>query len=269
MSIFEYSFMVRALLAGSLIAVVAPLLGTFVVARNTSLIADTLAHAALAGVGIGVILGISPTWGAVVVALLAALGIEYLMKNHRFSADAVLALFLSGGLALAVALVRVKGAAINFENYLFGSLITVTAEEVWILLITSLAMIGIMVASWWSFLSLSFSEELTSTRGLKTKTLKNLLALLTGLMVSQSLKIVVGLLIGAMMVIPVLTAITLCQSARYSLLVSVIFALLSVWSGLILSYYINVPSGSAIVLMNIFWFAAALLVKGFGTFRHS
>ncbi len=269
MSIFEYSFMVRALLAGSLIAVVAPLLGIFVVARNTSLIADTLAHAALAGVGIGVILGISPTWGAVATALVAALGVEYLMKNHRFSADAVLALFLSGGLALAVALVRVKGASINFENYLFGSLVTVTANEVWILLLTSLAMIGVILTYWWSFLSLSFSEELTSTRGLQTKLLKNGLAVLTGLMVSQSLKIVGGLLIGAMMVIPVLTAITLCKSARSSVLVSIIFALLSVWSGLIISYYLNIPSGSAIVLMNVFWFAAALLVRGFGTFRQS
>lgn len=259
--------MVRALLAGSLIAIVAPLLGTFVVARNTSLIADTLAHAALAGVGVGVILGISPTWGAVAVALIAALGIEYLVKNHRFSADAVLALFLSGGLALAVALVRMKGAAINFENYLFGSLVTVTSEEVWMLLISSLAMLGIILSYWWSFLSLSFSEELTSTRGLRTKVLKNLLAILTGLMVSQSLKIVGGLLIGAMMVIPVLTAITLCKSARRTLIVAIVFALLSVWSGLIISYYINVPSGSAIVLMNIFWFIIALLVKGFETFK--
>lgn len=269
MSIFEYSFMVRALLAGSLIAVVAPLLGSFVVARNTSLIADTLAHAALAGVGIGVILGISPTWGAVAVALLAAVGVEYLMKNHRFSADAVLALFLSGGLALAIALVRVKGAAINFENYLFGSLVTVTANEVWLLLISSLVILGILASYWWSFLSLSFSEELTSTRGVPTKALKNALALLTGLMVSQSLKIVGGLLIGAMMVIPVLTAITLCKSARHSLLVSIVFALLSVWTGLVISYYVNIPSGSAIVLMNIFWFGTALLVKGFGTFKNS
>ena len=267
MDIFEYSFMVRAFFAGSLIALVAPLLGTFVVARNTSLIADTLAHAALAGVGIGVILGISPTWGAVAVALLAALGVEYLMKNHKFSADAILALFLSGGLALAVALVRVKGAAINFENYLFGSLVTVTGEEVWMLLLSSLGMIGFVLAYWWSFLSLSFSEELTSTRGISTKMLKNLLAILTGLMVSQSLKIVGGLLIGAMMVIPVLTAITLCKSARSTLLVAIVFALLSVWSGLFISYYINVPSGSAIVLMNVFWFVMALLIKGFESFK--
>ncbi len=267
MIFFEYSFMVRAFLAGSLIAIVAPLLGTFVVARNTSLIADTLAHAALAGVGVGVILGISPTLGAVAVALVAAVGIEHLMKNHRFSADAILALFLSGGLALAVALVRLKGAAINFENYLFGSLVTVTGQEVWMLFITSLVMLGVLGTHWWSFLSLSFSEELTSTRGVPIKRLKNLLAILTGLMISQSLKIVGGLLIGAMMVIPVLTAITLCKSARSTLLVSVGFALLSVWSGLIISYYINVPSGSAIVLMNIFWFIIALLIKGFESFK--
>lgn len=267
MTIFEYSFMIRAFLAGSLIAVVAPLLGTFVVARNTSLIADTLAHAALAGVGVGVILGISPTWGALGIALIAAMGIEYLMKNHRFSADAILALFLSGGLALAVALVRLKGANINFENYLFGSLVTVTGAEVWMLLLTSVVMIGVLVSQWWSFLSLSFSEELTSTRGVPVKWLKNALAILTGVMISQSLKIVGGLLIGAMMVIPVLTAITLCKSARRTLLVSVIFALLSVWSGLVISYYVNIPSGSAIVLMNIIWFVIALLIKGFESFK--
>ena len=102
-SFFEYSFMIHAILAGTLLGLVAPTLGTLVVARRSSLIADTLAHAALAGVGIGVIVGFSPTWGAVLVAIMAAVGIEMLMSQTRFNTDAIMALFLSGGLALAVA----------------------------------------------------------------------------------------------------------------------------------------------------------------------
>lgn len=258
---FEYGFMVRALLAGTLLGLVAPTLGTLVVARRSSLIADTLAHAALAGVGVGVILGFSPTWGAVIVAILAAVGIEMLMSQNRFNTDAIMALFLSGGLALAVALITLQGTPINFESYLFGSLVTVTAGEVWLLLASGLGVLIFIAVYWWPLVSFSFSEELTATRGLNVRFLKWTIAILTGLMVSQSLKIVGGLLIGALMVIPVLTAIPLCKSFRSTLRVSILFALISVWSGLLISYFYNIPSGSAIVLANVVVFIFVYFVS--------
>lgn len=260
-SFFEYSFMIRALLAGTLLGFVAPTLGTLVVARRSSLIADTLAHAALAGVGVGVIMGISPTWGAVLVAIVAAVGIEMLMSQTRFNTDAIMALFLSGGLALAVALITLQGTPINFESYLFGSLVTVTSQEVWALIFSGLLVLTFVGFYWWPLVSLSFSEELTATRGIKVRYLKWALAILTGLMVSQSLKIVGGLLIGALMVIPVLTAIPLCKSFRSTLRVSILFAVISVWTGLILSYFFNIPSGSAIVLSSVVVFVFVYFVS--------
>lgn len=253
--------MIRAALAGTLLGLVAPILGTLVVARRSSLIADTLAHAALAGVGVGVVLGISPTFGAVVTAIVAAVGIEILMSQTRFNTDAIMALFLSGGLALAVALITLEGAPINFENYLFGSLVTVTAQEVWVLLISGIAVLSFIGYYWWPLVSLSFNEELTATRGFNVRFLKWTIAILTALMVSQSLKIVGGLLIGALMVIPVLTAIPLCKSFRSTLRVSVLFALISVWTGLLLSYFYNIPSGSAIVLASVVVFIFVYVVS--------
>lgn len=261
MHFLDYSFMVRALLAGTLLGLVAPALGTLVVARRSSLIADTLAHAALAGVGIGVILGISPTWGAVVVAIIAAVGIELLMSQNRFNTDAIMALFLSGGLALAVALISLQGTPINFENYLFGSLITVTNEEIGILMLSGSVVLLFIAFFWWPLVSLSFSEDLTATRGFNIRFLKWTVAILTGLMVSQSLKIVGGLLIGALMVIPVLTAIPLCRSFRSTLRVSVLFALIAIWSGLLISYFYSIPSGSAIVLSSVVVFIFVYLVS--------
>lgn len=259
--LLDYDFMVRAILAGTLLGFVAPTLGTLVVARRASLIADTLAHAALAGVGVGVIAGVSPTWGAVFVAIIAAVGIELLMSQNRFNTDAIMALFLSGGLALAVALITLQGTSINFENYLFGSLVTVTSKEVWVLLLSGLAVLGFVGAFWWPLVSLTFNEELTATRGQNIRFLKWTLAILTGLMVSQSLKIVGGLLIGALMVIPVLTAIPFCRSFRSTLRVSILFALISVWVGLLLSYFYNIPSGSAIVLSSVVVFIFAFIVS--------
>ncbi len=261
MDLFRYDFMIRAFVAGTLLGLVAPMLGTFAVARRSSTIADTLAHAALAGVGVGVLAGFSPTWGAVLVSIMAALGIEWMIRQQRFNTDAIMALFLSGGLALAVALVTLKGTPINFENYLFGSLLTVTTQEVLFLVLTSAGMILFMNLFWWNLLSMSFNEELTSTRGIPVSMLRIALAFLTALLVSQSLKIVGGLLVGALMVIPVLIAIPMCKSFRSTFRGSLVFGLLSVWSGLLVSYYFNFPSGSAIVLTSVVIFMITYLFR--------
>jgi zinc transport system permease protein len=258
---FEYSFMTRALLAGMLIAAAAPLLGTFLVARRSSMLTDTLSHTALAGVGVGVVAGISPTLGAVLVSILAATGIEKIVTRGRLSTEAVHALFLSGGLAVAVTLISFSNTPVSFETYLFGSITTVSPQDIWLLGVLTTVTFASVAFFWWPLVTLAFNEELAEASGLRVNLLKTGLGILAALIVSFSLKIVGGLLIGALMVIPVLSALQMANSFRSTVVLAILFAEGSVLLGLFLSYIGNTPSGSAIVLVAIIAFFLSLLLK--------
>lgn len=260
LEIFQYEFMQRAFLAGFLISILTPLLGSFIVARKASMLSDTFAHVALAGVGMGLLLDFSPILGAVVVAMISSLGIERIIEKSKLSQDAIQAVFLSGGLALAVLLTHLQdSASIGFKSYLFGSLLTVTWSEVLILL-AALIGIGIIIyKSYWSLLLISVSEPLAKAKGININFYKTLLSLLTAFIVALSLKIVGALLIGALIVLPVITASQISKSFQATLIRSIAISVVFVFTGLSLSYFLDVPSGSAIVLFSIFGFLVASL----------
>ena len=130
-NIFQYGFIVRGLEAGVIVGIIAPLIGIFLVLRRYSLIADTLAHVSLAGIAIGLLLGINPVLTALGTAVVASLGIERLRTSKRVYGESALALFLSGSLALAVVILSLAhGFNANLFNYLFGSIVTVTTNDV-------------------------------------------------------------------------------------------------------------------------------------------
>jgi len=258
----QYDFLQRAFLAGIIISLLAPLLGTFIVARKTSLLSETFAHTSLAGVGMGLLFSFDPIYGAVGIALIAAIGIEKITDKSKLSHDAIHAIFLSGGLALAVLLTHLQSSAtISFETYLFGSLLTVTWTEVLLLSATLITVASTIYISFWQLTLISFNESLAKAKGIKTNRYKYILSILTALVVSLSLKIVGGLLIGALIVVPVLTASQFAKSFRTTLILSTFFSLIFVISGLLLSYFLDVPSGSSIVLLSIFCFLLSTFKK--------
>src|SRR3990167_8723192 len=190
LEIFQFDFMVRAFAAGLAIAVVAPIIGMFLVVRRYSLMADTLAHISLAGVAGGLLLGINPIVSAIVLSVAAAFGIEELRSSRRVFGESVLALFLSGSLAVAVIILSLaKGFNSNLFSYLFGSISTVSPTDLWVTI--ALAVI-----------------------------------VLPAVAVALSIRIVGVLLIGALMVIPVISAMQYSKGFRTTLLLSVAFSLI-------------------------------------------
>ena len=254
----NYGFMVRALIAGVLIALAAPTLGIFLVARRSSLLTDTLSHTALAGVGLGILTGFHPLLRALLISILAANGIEKIITKGKLSTEAVHALFLSGGLAVAVFLMSLSQTPVSFESYLFGSIATVSASDLWLLGGTTLIIVLTVLTFWWPLVTLALSEELAEASGVQITSVKVGLAVLAALTVSLSLKIVGGLLIGALIVVPVLSAMQVSRSFRSTLFIAIAFAEAAALIGLFLSYTFNIPSGSAIVLMSLLGFLFAL-----------
>ena len=252
LSAFQYGFMIRALIAGCVVGVIAPLIGMFLVTRKYAFMADTLGHVSLAGIAIGALLGTSPVLAAVVCSVLAALCVERLRATGRVMGDAGLSLFLSGGLAVASVLISLGGiSGIGLQSLLFGSIATVTPLDVWVILALGLAVTIVVVLLYRPFFSVSYDEELASASGLPVEKLNAVLVVLAAIVVSVGLRIVGTLLISALIVIPVLSAMQLKRGFLRTLIIACCLSVFSVCVGLLLSFHAGIASGGSIVIVNV------------------
>jgi zinc transport system permease protein len=264
-----YPFMQRALLAGVCVGVVAPLVGSFLVHRELALIGDTLAHAAFAGVAVGLFLGsalalpVSPTVTALVVAVLAALLVQLIAERTEAYGDVSMAIVLSGGFALGTVLVSLTdgGIAVSINQYLFGSLSTVRREDALVLSLLSLVVVGVVARYYRQFVAVTFDETAAHVAGVDVTQTTRLLVVLTAFVVVAAMQIMGVILVAAMLVVPVATAAQLGRSFRESVLVAVVAAELAVVCGIGLSYAYGLAAGGTIVLVAIGGYGLALATQ--------
>lgn len=262
LTIFQYDFMVRAFIAGFCIALIAPLIGTFLVVKRYALLADTLSHVSLVGVALALLFGFHPLLGAIVTACFAALGIERLREKSKAFGESILALFLSASLAIAVVLLSFShNLNINILSYLFGSITTVSESDIIFIVLLAIGILLITVLFFKQFFILAYDEDLAKTSGLAVERLNILLMLLAAVTISLSIRIVGSLLMGALMVIPVLAAVQFKLSFLRTTILGVIISCLSVFAGLLFSFYLNLPSGGTIVIVAIVCYILSLIVN--------
>jgi zinc transport system permease protein len=258
----EYGFMHRAFAAGAVTALICPAIGVFLVPRRLSLIADTLAHVALAGVALGLFIGISPVLGALVVTLAGAVGMERLRSRGALQGDAALAVFLSGGFALAVVLISLaQGFNADLFAILFGSILTVSPTDVWLITALGALVVATVGTFYKQLLAITLNEDLARTSGVPVGALNLVLTILTALTTVVAMRMVGVLLVSAMIVIPTLTGFALGRSFRKATAIAIGMALLSVLLGLIAAYYLRLAAGGAVVLMSLLLFALASLIR--------
>lgn len=262
---FQFDFLVRALEAGVILAVVAPLIGMFLVVRGYSLLADALAHVSLLGVALALVFKIPIFIGALGVSLLAALGMERLRISGRVFGEAIIALFLSSSLALSIVIISAaEGLNVNLLSYLFGSLTTVQAIDVWILATLAIVAIAFLFFFYRELFLFALDEDLARVSGISVRAVSLVFMILAAVTVTAALQMVGVLLIGALMVVPVLAAMQLRRGFRVTLFLSVLFSLFSVLTGFILAYRFDLASGGSIVIVAVALFAIAYL---FGRIR--
>jgi zinc transport system permease protein len=261
LEIFNYEFMLRAFLAGLLVALVIPVLGTFMVARQYSLIAESLAHVSLAGVGAGLLLGTAPVVLAVPVTVAGALLLEWLRQSRRISGETSLAIVMSAGLALAVVLATLSPNRTDFTSYLFGSIVTTSWSDVLMLLAAAAVILGLLGYKYHAFLHIAFDEDSARVAGHRVALLNYALVILAAVMVVLSLRIVGGLLISALLVIPVVAAGQVSKSFAQTMVVAVLLALVAVVAGLVVSFYTGIAAGGAIVLAALALLLIIMLAK--------
>ncbi len=259
LEMFQFDFIVRAFEAGLLLSLIAPIIGVFLVVRRYSLLADALSHVSLMGVAIGFLLKINPIVTALVVSALSAFGIERLRQKRKMFGESILAVFLSGSLAIAVVLIgTAKGFNVNLLNFLFGSLSTVRESDLLLIAVLACVVIAFCAFFYRQLFLISLDEDLASVSGVNANMLNIVLVVLAACTVALSMQMVGVLLVGALMVMPVLAAMQLARSFLQTFAFALFFSVTSVISGLFLAYFLDIASGGAIVLVALGFFLLSL-----------
>lgn len=254
--------MQRAFAAGLIIGILAAISGSFIVLRRYSLLSETLAHVSLVGVSIGLLIGSNPLWMAIIASLVASWMIEYLRSVHHLYSDSILAIFLSGSLALAIIIVSLAGSFnASLFSYLFGSILSVTNQDLIIMAMAGTAGMALLLLFFKELYFIAFDEEVARASGIRVALLNFMLVSVIAVIIALSIRVVGTLLIGALMVIPPVTAIRFGLGFFKTMLLSIAIALVSVIIGLSASFFFSLPSGAAIVLCLLLFFIVALVIN--------
>jgi len=263
LELLQYDFMRRALLAGLLVGLAAPVVGIFLVQRRLALIGDGMGHVALAGVAVGVVTGRSPVWTALGAAVLAAVAIELIRARGRTSGDVALAVLFYGGIATGVVLISRSPAATpaNLNAYLFGAITTTTGSDVvtFAVLAAGVLLAAVVLAP--RLFAVADDPEYARAVGLPVLGLNLVLAVLTAVTVVVSMRVVGLLLISALMILPNAIAQLVCHSFRTSLLVAVVVGVLVSLAGVTTSFYASTPSGGTIVVLAVALFVVTAVTS--------
>jgi zinc transport system permease protein len=254
---FDTTYMQLALIAGLAVGASAPLIGTFLVQKRLSLLGDGIGHVAVAGIGAGLLFGTSPTWTALVVAVVAALALEWLRSHGRTSGDLALALFFYGGIAAGVVLAGRSATNTNLQPYLFGSILTVTENDVYTVVALGALIITAIALTRRGLLAVVLDEEAARVAGIPVGALNALLAALTAVTVAAAMRVTGVLLVAALMVLPVATSRVVARSFRTTTFGAGAVGMVAVVLGLAAARQWALAAGGAIVLVAVALFAAA------------
>lgn len=246
---FEFAFMRRTILVGFLLAISFPLIGIVMVSRKTSMMGDALSHTSLTGVALGLILGINPSLAAILICVISAFSIESLRSKFPQYGDMATAVIMSIGLGLASILSDFTPGGNSLESYLFGSISSSSPMDVLYAIILCFCTIFVSIKFYASLLGISIDKNIARLDGVKVNLINALFTLLTAVTVALSTKSIGALLISSLLVIPVASALFLARSYREVYIFALALSLVSMFLGLVLSWYFEIKPGGAIILI--------------------
>jgi ABC-type Mn2+/Zn2+ transport system permease subunit len=256
----RYPFMVRGLLASVMVGTLCAVVGTYVVLRGMAFFGDALAHAILPGVAVAYLLGANIFWGALLMGLITAVGIGYVSRRGQVKEDTAIGVIFAASLALGVALLStVQNYSVDLTHILFGDVLGVSTSDLWLTAGLGLVVLLAVVLLYKELLVISFDPVLAATLRLPLSALQYLLLVLIALTIVVSLQTVGVALMVAMLVTPAATAYLLTRRLWHMMIVGAAAGVLSSIAGLYVSFYVNIASGSAVVLVSTALFILAFL----------
>ena len=251
-SLFKYDFFVSALIIGTLVSVCAALLGVSLVLKRYSMIGDGLSHVGFGASAVALAFGVAPLYIAIPAVLAAAFLLLKLGKNTSIKGDAATALFASSALAIGYTAAKLtSGGNIDISNYMFGSIYTLGREDLIITVVVALIVLTLYALFYNKLFSVTFDEDFAKATGIKTHLYNSLLACLTAVTVVIGMRMMGTLLISALIIFPVLSAIKLAKSYKSVIITAVVVSLVGFLGGLFLSLALQTSPGSSVVIVNL------------------
>ncbi len=262
--LFQYDFFLKAFLAAVFASISCGIIGGYIVSRRIVFISGGITHASFGGIGLAFFLGFNPLLGAVLFAIASALGIQFFTKVAQIREDSSIAMWWSLGMAVGIIFVSLTpGYTPNLTSYLFGNILTVTNSELWWMLALIGIIIGFFVLFFNKILYIAFDEEFARTAGLPVALFNYLTIILIALTVVLNIRVVGIILILSLLTIPQASANLFTNDFKRLLILSSIFAFIGTISGLFISYFLDIPSGAAIIFTLVIMFALLKLFKYF------
>lgn len=262
--LFQYEFFQKAFVAAVFASISCGIIGGYIVSRRIVFISGGITHASFGGIGLAFFLGFNPILGAMIFAVLSALGIQFFTKVAEIREDSSIAIWWSLGMALGIIFVFLTpGYTPNLMSYLFGNILTVTVSELWWMLALNIVIITFFVLFFSKILYIAFDEEFARTAGLPVGLFNYLTMSLIALTVVLNIRVVGIILILSLLTIPQASANLFTNDFKKLLVLSSAFAFIGAISGLFISYFLDIPSGAAIIFTLVIMFGILRLIKYF------
>lgn len=260
----SYSFIIRALIVGSFIGLSSAFLGIYLVLLRQSMIGDGLAHVGFLTIAIALLLDKSPIFISLSITILAAIIIIHFDEKTNINNDTAIGLISAFAVALAVLIASLSsGFNVDLNSYLFGSILTIKQIDVYLSVILSIVVVGLIILNFNSLFALSFDEEYAKILNVNTRLMKYLIAILTAITVVLGIRVVGTMLISSMILFPTVSALQISKGFKDTIAYASIISILSIFIGIFTSYVIDIPTGSTIVIVNAIIFIILMLYRRF------
>lgn len=255
MGMFSYSFMVRAIIVGGLVALCASLLGVVLVLKRYSMIGDGLSHVGFGAMAVGLAFNQAPLVVAIPIVIIAAFLLLRVSENSRIKGDAAIGLISSSALAIGMIVNSMSsGTNIDLNSYMFGSILAIDKQEMVLCIVLGIVIIAAFIYFYNPIFAITFDENFARATGLKVELYKTILAVLTAVTIVIGMRIMGTLLISSLIIFPALSAMRVTRRFRTVMIMSVIISMFCFFTGLVTSYLMELPAGATIVVSNLFVF---------------
>ena len=251
MVLFSYPFMQRALIVGILVSLCAALLGTSLVLKRYSMIGDGLSHVGYGAFAIAASAGIAPLGFAIPVVIASAFLLLYITRKGKMGGDSAIAILSSSSLAIGMIVVALSGVSIDINSYMFGSILALKEEDVMLSIVCSVIVVLLFILLYHRIFAVTFDESFSSATGIHTNVYNTFISVLTAVVIVVGMRLMGALLISSLMIFPSLTSMRICRSFRSVTICSAVVSVSCFTAGLIASYFINIPTGAGIVVLNL------------------
>jgi zinc transport system permease protein len=261
-TILQYQFIERAIIAALFLGILCAVIGVFLVLRKMSLIGDGLAHISFGAIAVGIVFGFYPLITAIPLVIIASLIIYALTRKHIIEGDAIIGILASLGLSIGVILSSIAtGFNVDIFSYLFGNILAITALELNYIIIISITILSIIILFYQEFMAISFNPEQAKISGLPVIALDILFSIITAITVLISVKLAGALLVSALIILPASASLQISKSFKNTILLAIIFSFISIITGIFISLILNIPTGATIVTVNSIIFFFILIIK--------